>query len=255
MNKFCDLWIYGAWCWFIFKISCVPVLPKVPFHEMMAGKSSTAALFQSLPKSSSPVSHAFSCPTKVCLFCLNPADYTPVKDGATDWNLKNYFSQFLWKYLIGDDAVKINEFTGKHLRNNVPPLCLSCHERCVQLATYHLEFEKIQDAIMDVAQDLLEGWKMRDTLLSKKEYEGVVQSASRANHRPRVPFNRFIKSSPTSSSGTHTAFPTYETVQMYQILRSKLLILLNILLMTPDHQLQNSHWRIVLKYFSIQFVT
>lgn len=151
--------------------------------------------------------------SKLCLFCLAPADYVP--DKGTDWT-KTSFKQFLWKYLIGDDMIKINEFTGNHLKNSVPPLCQLCHEKCMQLATFHVEFEHIQDEIIQVSKDLLEGWKGKDTLLSRNEYDMAVQQCS--SGRPKVPSNRFIKSPEPKHE---KAYPSLETLQMYQILRSK----------------------------------
>lgn len=132
--------------------------------------------------------------------------------------MKAYFRQFLWKYLIGDDMVKINEFTANHLRNYVPPMCSGCHDKCVQLANYHLEFEKIQNEIMQVSGDLLRGWKQKDSLLTKDEYDMAVRMASREKEggRSKPPANRFIKS-PVNQQ----AYPKYEAIQMYQILRSK----------------------------------
>lgn len=186
------------------------------FGNRMAGASTHPLLFGgavNLQISGSGVS-------KLCLFCLAPADYVPERsqDSNTDWT-KTYFRQFLWKYLIGDDMVKINEFTGNQLKNTVPPLCGVCHEKCMQLASYHLEFENIQEEIMQVTKELLEGWKSRDTLFTRKEYDTVVQQCQRDKARPKMPTNRFIKS-PGGNNGTGGAYPSLETLQMYQILRS-----------------------------------
>ncbi|CAL8091584.1 unnamed protein product [Orchesella dallaii] len=163
-----------------------------------------------------------SCaPQKLCLFCLGPADYLPAKSSnGSDWT-KTYFRQFLWKYLIGDDQVKINEFTGNLLKDNVPPMCSACHDKCRQLASYHLEFEKVQDKIMQVARDLLDGWKQRDMLVTKVEYDAAAQNVKDAGKSAhRAPANRFIKSSGGNNQMNMEVVPSYETFQMYQILRN-----------------------------------
>ncbi|ODM98240.1 hypothetical protein Ocin01_08439, partial [Orchesella cincta] len=159
-----------------------------------------------------------SVPQKICLFCLGPADYLPAKaSNGSDWT-KTYFRQFLWKYLIGDDQVKINEFTGNLLKDNVPPMCSACHDKCRQLASYHLEFEKVQDKIMQVARDLLDG--KQDC--TKAEYDVAAQNVKDAGGKSssRAPANRFIKSSGGNNQLNSGVFPSYETIQMYQILRN-----------------------------------
>lgn len=173
--------------------------------------------------------------SKLCLFCLSPADYTPEKGGgdqnAGDDHTKVYFRQFLWKYLIGDDMVKINEFTGNQLKSIVPPLCVQCHEKCLHLASFHVEFENIQEEIMQVTKELLEGWRGRDALFSKADYENAVQQCQKEKGQERsakLPTNRFIKTPGGGGGGANGvggggAYPTLETIQMYQILRSKLI--------------------------------